>query len=123
MFARQEQDGVTYRWVRDRSFVTLMGLPASARAIVLRAGEGGRPAAAGPADVEVFLNDRAVGKFTVRGGFSEYRLDVPPEVAAAAAASATAEVRLVCTTWAPKDFLGGSDDRPLGIMLDRIRVE
>jgi hypothetical protein len=123
MFARQEQDGVTYRWVRDRSFVTLMGLPASARAIVIRAGDGGRPAAAGPADVEVFLNDRAVGTFTVRGGFSEYRLDVPPEVAAAAAASATAEVRLVSTTWAPKDFLGGSDDRPLGIMLDRIRVE
>jgi hypothetical protein len=123
MFAPQEQDGVTYRWVRDRSFVTLMGLPASARAIVIRAGDGGRPAAAGPADVEVFLNDRAVGRFTVRGGFSEYRLDVPPEVAAAAAASATAEVRLVSTTWAPKDFLGGSDDRPLGIMLDRIRVE
>jgi len=90
---------------------------------VVRAGDGGRPAAAGPADVEVFLNDRAVGKFTVRGGFSEYRLDVPPEVAAAAAASATAEVRLVCTTWTPKAFLGGSDDRPLGIMLDRIRVE
>lgn len=123
MFARQEQDGVTYRWVRDRSFVTLIGLPASVRAIVVRAGDGGRPAAAGPADVEVFLNDRAVGKFTVRGGFSEYRLDVPRDVAAAAAAKATAEVRLASTTWAPKDFLGGSDDRPLGIMLDRIRVE
>ena len=52
-----------------------------------------------------------------------YRLDVPPDVAAAAAARATAEVRLASTTWAPKDFLGGSDDRPLGIMLDRIRVE
>ena len=48
MFARQEQDGVTYRWVRDRSFVTLIGVPASARAIVIRAGRwrpagGGRP--------------------------------------------------------------------------------
>ena len=123
MFARQEQDGVTYRWVRDRSYVTLIGVPSSARAIVIRASDGGRPAAAGPADVEVFLNDHAVGRFTVRGGFSEYRLDVPPDVAASAAARATAEVRLVCTTWAPKDFLGGSDDRPLGIMLDRIRVE
>ena len=29
MFARQEQDGVTYRWVRDRSFVGLLGVPAS----------------------------------------------------------------------------------------------
>jgi hypothetical protein len=124
MFARQEQDGVTYRWARDRSYVTLVGFPSTARAIVVRAGDGGRPAAAGPADVEVFLNDRAVGTFTVRGGFSEYRLDVPPDVAADTAARAAPTVlRLQCTTWAPRDFLGGSDDRALGIMLDRIRVE
>jgi hypothetical protein len=32
-------------------------------------------------------------------------------------------VRLVCTTWSPKTILGGSDDRALGVMLDRIRVE
>ncbi|MFO7691734.1 MAG: hypothetical protein R6V57_01490 [Vicinamibacterales bacterium] len=124
MFARQEQDGVTYRWVRDRSFVALLGMPASARALVVRAGDGGRPAAAGPADVEVFLNDRAVGAFTVRGGFSDYRLDLPPGAAAEAAGRpAPAVVRLQCTTWSPQAFLGGSDDRALGIMLDRIRVE
>jgi hypothetical protein len=124
VFARQEQDGVTYRWVRDRSFVTLVGLPSTARAIVLRAGDGGRPAAAGPAHVEVFLNDRPVGRITVRGGFSEYRLEVPAGlVADAAAQPAPAILRLQCTTWVPKHFLGGSDDRALGIMLDRIRVE
>ena len=123
MFARQDQDGVTYRWVRDRSYVTFVGIPSSARALAIRAGDGGRPAAAGPADVEVFMNDRSIGRFTVRGGFSEYRFALPPDAAADAADRATAEVRLDCTTWAPKDFLGGSDDRQLGIMLDRIRVE
>jgi hypothetical protein len=124
VFARQEQDGVTYRWVRDRSFVTLLGLASPPRAIVLRAGDGGRPAAAGPADVDVFLDDRLVGRITVRGGFAEYRLDVPPAAAAGWAAHPDrAVVRLQCTTWAPKDFIGGSDDRALGIMLDRIRVE
>ena len=124
MFARQEQDGVTYRWVRDRSFIGLLGMPASARAIVIRAGDGGRPGAAGPADVEVFLNDRAVGKITVRGGFSEYRIDLPADMAAGAAArAAPAVLRLQCTTWVPKGLLGGSDDRQLGVMLDRIRVE
>jgi hypothetical protein len=124
MFARQEQDGVTYRWVRDRSFVTVVGLDAPARAIVITAGDGGRPAAAGPAEVEVFLDDRLVGRFTVRGGFAEYRLEVPPDPAAAAAEPpATSVVRLQCTTWSPKASLGGSDDRALGIMLDRLRVE
>jgi hypothetical protein len=124
VFARQEQDGVTYRWVRDRSFVTLMGLPSPPSAIVIRAGDGGRPAAAGPAYVDVFLNDHPVGRITVRGGFADYRLEVPPEAAAEAAAHpARAVVRLQCTTWAPKNYIGGSDDRALGIMLDRIRVE
>jgi hypothetical protein len=123
MFARQEQDGVTYRWVRDRSFVRLVGLTSPPRAIVISAGDGGRPAAAGPAIVEVFLNDVLVGRLTVRGGFAEYRLDVPPGVSWTSADSSTAVVRLQCTTWSPKDFIGGSDDRALGIMLDRIRVE
>ncbi|MGE5197989.1 MAG: hypothetical protein ACM3H9_00010, partial [Rhodospirillaceae bacterium] len=123
MFARQEQDGVTYRWVRDRSYVTFFGLGPSAHAIVLRAGDGGRPAAAGPADLQVFVNDRPVGKVSVRGGFADYRLDLPPDLAADAARPLPALVRLECTTWVPKDLLGGSDDRPLGIMLDRIRIE
>jgi len=123
MFARQDQDGVTYRWVRDRSFVTLTGLASPARAIVIRAGDGGRPAGAGPAEVSVFLNDVPVGRVTVRGGFAEYRLEVPPEAAAGAIHPARAVVTLRCTTWVPKEFIGGSDDRALGIMLDRIRVE
>jgi hypothetical protein len=124
MFAREEQDGVTYRWVRDLSYVSLLGVTPAARAIVLRAGDGGRPARAGQAQVQVYLNDHALGAVSVSGGFAEYRLAIPPEVAADAAATAGASVvRLLCTTWSPKAILGGSDDRELGVMLDRIRVE
>jgi len=124
MFARQEQDGVTYRWVRNLSYVSLLGVTPTARAIVLRAGDGGRPARAGEARVQVYLNDRSLGTVSVRGGFAEYRLPIPPEVAADAAGRAGASiVRLICTTWSPKAILGGSDDRALGVMLDRIRVE
>ena len=123
VFARQDQDGVKYRWLRDRSFVRLLGVPASARTIVLRAGDGGRPASAAPAELRVFVNDREIGAVTVRGGFADYRVAIPPDVAAAAAAKPTTEVRLLSTTWTPKTLLGGSDDRALGVMLDRIRVE
>jgi hypothetical protein len=124
MFARQEQDGVTYRWVRNLSYVSLLGVTPTARAIVLRAGDGGRPARAGEARVQVYVNDHSLGTVSVRGGFAEYRLPIPPEVAADAAGRAGASiVRLVCTTWSPKTILGGSDDRALGVMLDRIRVE
>ena len=124
MFARQDQDGATYRWVRNLSYVTFLGIPATAQAMVIRAADGGRPEAAGPAEVQVFLNDRAVGTVTIRGGFSDHRLALPAGSAAEAAArSAPSVVRLVCKTWVPKDLLGGSDDRALGIMLDRIWLE
>jgi hypothetical protein len=124
MFARQEQDGVTYRWVRNLSYVSLLGIPSASRTIVLRAGDGGRPARAGEARMEVYLNDHLLGSVTVSGGFADYRLPIPPEIAAEAAGKAGASiVRLICTTWSPKAVLGGSDDRALGVMLDRIRVE
>ena len=124
MFARQEQDGVTYRWIRNLSYVTFAGVPATARALVISAGDGGRPRTLAPASVQVFLDEHAVGTVTVQGGFSDYRVALPPGVAAdAAARPGPAVVRLVCTTWVPKDVLGGSDDRPLGVMLDRIRLE
>jgi hypothetical protein len=124
MFARQDQEGVSYRWIRNHSYVTFAAVPGTARTIVIRAGDGGRPERAGPAQVQVFLNDRAVGTVTVRGAFSEYAIALPPAFAAdAAARTAPSVVRLVCTTWVPKDVLGGSDDRALGVMLDRIRLE
>ena len=115
MFARQDQDGVTYRWIRNLSYVTFArhsgdgaGSRDSARAT---AAGPGRPR---PASVQVFLDDHAVGTVTVQGGFSDYRVALPPGVAAdAAARPAPAVVRLVCTTWVPKDVLGGSDDRRL----------
>lgn len=123
MFTRQVQDDVTYRWLGGRSFASLP-IQASTRAIVLRAGDGGRPARAGAAEVEVSLNDHPLGKITVSGGFRDYRIAVPPEVAAAAASGPLSPlVRFVSTTWIPKRVLGGVDDRALGVMLDRIRTE
>jgi hypothetical protein len=123
MFTRQVQDQVTYRWLRERSFISLP-IEASTRAIVLRAGDGGRPARAGAAQVQVFLNDHPLGTITVKGGFADYRVAIPPEIALEAANGiASPLVRLVSTTWVPKLVLGGIDDRALGVMLDRIRIE
>jgi hypothetical protein len=123
MFTRQVQDEVTYRWLRERSFISLP-IEATTRAIVLRAGDGGRPARAGTAEVRVFLDDHPLGTITVKGGFADYRIAIPPEIAREAAGGrASPLVRLVSTTWVPKDVLGGADDRALGVMLDRVRIE
>jgi hypothetical protein len=123
MFTRQVQEDVTYRWTRERSLISLP-IQESTRAIVLRASDGGRPARAGRAEVQVFLNDHPLGTIVVTGGFADYRIAVPPEVAAEAARGRRSPlVRLMCATWVPKLVLGGNDDRALGIMLDRIRTE
>ena len=124
MFAREHSDGVSYRWVRNMSYVSLLGIDPSMRSVVLRMSNGGRPAQAGEARVTVFLNDERLGEVLVGQGFSEYRVAIPPEVADRAARRTDPSIlRLMCTTWTPKSMLGGPDDRQLGVMLDRVRVE
>jgi hypothetical protein len=60
---------------------------------------------------------------TVTGGFREYDVSIPPEVAAAAAAAGEpVRVTLRTETWNPLRVLGTPDDRELGVMLDRVAV-
>jgi len=60
----------------------------------------------------------------VTDGFHDYAVPIPPAVASEAAARPGASVlRLMSTTWSPKEVFGGPDDRQLGVMLDRVRVE
>lgn len=124
VFGREGQGGVTYRWIRNQSYISLLGISPAARAIVLTASAGDRPASAGTALVQVYLNDHSLGTVSVLGGFAEYRLAIPREVAAEASRMAERSlVRLVCTTWSPRTLHGENDGRALGVMLDRIRVE
>jgi hypothetical protein len=124
LHAKEQGDGATYRWTREVSYVSLQGLQAGARAIVLRMYNGGRPPGAGSAVVQVLLNDRPLGTVTVDGPWRDYRMALPADAAATAASLALPSVlRLVSSTWTPKSVLGGGDDRALGVMLDRVRVE
>ena len=122
--AREESQGVAYRWTRDISYASLQGIPATARIVTLWMDDGGRPAAAGEARVSVLINDRAIGDISVRGAFKAYQLAIPPEVAAEAAQRPISSIiKLVSTTWRPSDMSDRADTRQLGVMLSRIRVE
>jgi hypothetical protein len=121
--AKEDSDGRRVRWTQDQSFVALPGLTASARAVVLTLGDGGRPSTAGPARVEVYFDDEPLGAIAVAGGFRDYTLALPPgAVARAAARDDPAVLRLLSTTWVPGRTLGGPDGRELGVMADRIIV-
>jgi hypothetical protein len=84
---------------------------------------GGRPPAAGPAQITVFLQGQMVGSAGVDSGFRPYTFVIPSDLAARAAASRDpVELRLVTPTWNPHQVLGTSDDRNIGLMVDRVAV-
>ena len=85
---------------------------------------GGRPAAAPPAAVTLFLDGQLLGTVTVANGFAPYTVSVPPELAVRASRSGEpVELRLVTAVWNPHDVIGSPDDRELGVMVDRVTVQ
>ena len=121
--AKETSEGRTYRWTQARSMVSVTVIKESARIVTLELADGGRPPAAPPAQVEVFLHGQQIGSILVTGGFRPYTLAIPPELAArAAAVEDPVELRLVTQTWQPSDVLGSPDERQLGVMVDRVTI-
>jgi len=124
-FHAKERDprGVTYRWTRDRSYISLLGIRPECRTLELVLNDGHRPPRVPPAHVQVLLNDRVLGDLEVKADFHTYTLPIPADVAASAAKSdAPARLTLVTNIWKPHDVLGTPDDRDLGVMVDRVDV-
>lgn len=121
--AKESASGETMRWSQEQSVVSVTTIGANAREVVLVMSNGGRPQGVPPADVSVSLDDRALGTVRVVDGFHPYTFAIPGDVAAAAASSdAPARLTLRTATWRPRDALGVTDDRRLGVMVDRVQV-
>jgi hypothetical protein len=119
---RMAGSGVTFRWTRDRSYFSVPAIKAGDRELVLRM-SGGRPRQTAPARVAVFLADRQIGSAEPDGEFRDHVFTLPPGLAADLAGTHRAtEVRIESTTWTPRDVFGGTDDRQLGVMIDRAEI-
>ena len=114
----------TFRWTRDLSYVSIVGTRPGQRLLTLWMGNGGRPASAGAAQVDLFLNDSALGSVTVGPELDPYRFAIPAELAAAIARSEdAAQLQIVTRTWNPSPISrAAGDDRDLGVMVDRIEI-
>lgn len=122
--ASETSDGRSFRWTGPQSFISITSIPADSRELVLIAGDGGRPAAASAASMDVFLDGQPLGSATVTGPFAPRVFAIPAALAARAAAAAEpVELRIVTTTWNPAEVIGAPDSRQLGIMLDRVTVK
>jgi hypothetical protein len=122
--ASEKVDGRTFRWTGPQSFVSVTSVPADSRELILVAGDGGRPAAAPAAIIDVFMDGERLGSAVVKGPFAPSTFTIPPDLAArASTARNPVELRIVTTTWNPAEVLGAADDRQLGVMLDRVTVK
>jgi hypothetical protein len=115
---KEISDGRTFRWTSDQSMLTLGSLPEPAQEVALVASDGGRPDAAPPARVEVWIGEVPLGAIEVDGPFREYTLPLPPPVVS----EGPIELRLKSVMWNPARVLGSPDDRELGVMIDRVTV-
>jgi hypothetical protein len=121
--AKERDQRGTFRWTRAQSYLSLVSLTSDADTLVVWMENGGRPAKAPPAEVEVFFLDVSLGRVAVGPARKPYAFPIPPALAAQAAAMNDAvTVRLVSTTWNPRALIGADDDRELGVMVDRVEV-
>jgi hypothetical protein len=122
--AKESSEGRTFRWTERQSFVIVDHVHAGDRTLALWMSDGGRPPAAPPAVVQILAGERALGSVTVTGGFREYDVELPGDLAAEAAASGEpVRLTLRTETWNPLKVLGTPDPRDLGVMLDRVAVK
>jgi hypothetical protein len=116
--------GFTFRWTRDQSYVSLVGMRPEQRTVTLWMGTGGRPPGAPAATIDIWLDDRQIGSATVGSGIEPYRFAIPPAAAERLGHSdAAAQLRIDTATWNPARTIGAGDTRDLGVMLDRINVQ
>jgi hypothetical protein len=121
--AKEQVDGHTFRWSQRQSSIIVNRITASDRTVAIWMGDGGRPAAAPPADVTVMIGGQTLGTVRVSGGFKEYTFDLAPDLASAlAAAGEPVRLLLRTTPWNPLKLLGRNDNRDLGVMVDRVAI-
>ena len=126
-FHAKEEHGSTkmsFRWTRDVSFVSLLGVGPHQRSLTLWLSAGGRPGGLPPATADLYLEGELLGSVTASQNFEPYRFEIGAEIAAALGTSGEAgRLRIESDTWNPGAVLGVPDDRDVGLMLDRVTVE
>jgi len=112
---------LTFRWSQDVSYL-LMRIGPGSQSVVLRL-QSGRPAGAPIPTVSVSLDGQRLGTAEPTREFREYAFPIPGAVASELARRADpAEIRIDSSTWTPRDVVGGTDTRELGVMVDRAEI-
>ena len=116
--------GTTFRWTRDISFVSLLGITAERRSLTVWASRPRSDQDTQPATANIYLEDRHLGTMTATSDFRPYRFEVPVDLAETlAGGDNAAQLRIESSVWTPAQMIGGPDTRLLGLMIDRITID
>lgn len=115
-------DGTTYCWTGGRGLLRLPWPEEGAVRLTLSLAGGRRPAEIGPAQVEVWLGERLLGKWELEEGFTTRTVTLSAQEVPSGPGR-TVLLALVSPTWTQADYGLGNDRRPLGVQVDRVRVE
>lgn len=121
--AKERDRRGTFRWTRGQSYLSLLGVDAERRELAIWMNNGNRPPEAGPATLEVFFGETSLGKATVGATDRPYIFDIPQPLAAEASRNVgAATIRLISSTFNPRELTGADDDRELGVKVDRVEL-
>ena len=122
---RHGTSGTSFRWTREVSSVTLLGVTPDRRDLTLWLSAGGRPEGQGPATADVYLEDVLLGTVAPTSNFESYSFEISLDLATGLGSREEAgHLRIESTPWNPAETIGGGgDDRDIGLMLDRVTVE
>jgi hypothetical protein len=120
----RHSSGVLFRWTRDVSYVLLGPAGADAREVTVWMSDGGRPAGAPRAEVEVAIEEHVIGNATADGELRPHTFAISPAVAEwMGRQDSPVRLRLRVPTWSPARDLGiASDPRELGVMVTQVEV-
>lgn len=114
-------DGTSYCWTKGEGLLRLPWSPGPITLTLQLAG-GPRPAALGPARLELWAGEQALGAWELNASFRPYSVVVPAGTLPTDA-EGNVLLRLVSPTWKQADYGLGSDTRPLGVQVDWVKVE
>jgi hypothetical protein len=108
---------LTFRWSSNESYVRFYGLGRVPYArLELTMAVGGRPAALGPAPVQVWRGEQLLGEVKVGPGDNSYTFEYRAE-------SEKLNGDLIFTLRTPDAFRDGAHDLPLGVVVSKVRLE